>query len=138
MSKVSKTLPLQIVFPLKYPDYPLLTESLKWETPEFTCLYNCSSIAGGSVESLIIPHLEYYSNHLSCLQFFFFFFFLIFKNIFISLFIWVPGGGRRALSLHMGQAAASHIQLRQSCPHSDPPTPTQLQRLCHPGGFPVT
>ena len=103
-----------------------------------------SSPAYTTVAPLLVAQLRVSSfltwsiTAITCLASSFFFLILIFKNIFISLFIWVPGGGRRALSLHMGQAAASHIQLRQSCPHSDPPTPTQLQRLCHPGGFPVT
>lgn len=120
MSKVTKTLPLQIVFPLKYPYYPLWTESLKWETPEFTCLYSCSPTACSSVQSLIIPHLEYYSNHLSCLQFLFLLF-LTFKNIFISFFIWVPDGGMKAPSLHKGRAAASHTQGWVTLPSPWPP-----------------
>ena len=83
MSKVTKTLPLQTVFPLKYPYYPLWTESLKWETPAFTYLYSCSPTAGSSVQSLIIPQLKYYSNHLSCLQFLFLFIFNFFYGLFI-------------------------------------------------------
>ena len=46
ISKATKNFPPQVTFPLNPPNYPLLTQSLKLETPELTSSGSCSPTAG--------------------------------------------------------------------------------------------
>lgn len=59
----------QVTVPLEFPDYPLLTQSLKPDTLELISSYFFSRTTSSLRQILIISHLEYYNHNLLGLRF---------------------------------------------------------------------